>query len=149
MTRSPKASVATEPRLIVDTGVLVAAADRTDRHHLRCAAVVVDEPGPLVTTAMVMAEAAYLLERELGTTAEVSLYTSVIDGDLSVEPFEPSDWSRIRELVESYADLPLGGTDASLVAIAERLGVVRIATLDRSHFRVVRPAHCAAFELLP
>jgi predicted nucleic acid-binding protein len=135
--------------LIVDTGVLVAAADRTDRHHIRCAEVVTDDPGPLVTTAMVMAEAAYLLEREIGTVAEVSLYTSVIDGDLSVESLEPSDWTRIRELVGTYADLPLGGTDASLVAIAERLGVSRIAPIDESHFRIVRPAHCDAFELLP
>jgi hypothetical protein len=135
--------------LIVDTGVLVAAADRTDRHHIRCAEIVSDDPGPLVTTGMVMAEAAYLLERELGTTAEVSLYTSVIDGDLSVEPLVSSDWSRIRELVHTYADLLLGGTDASLVAIAERLGVLRIATIDESHFRIVRPVHCDAFELLP
>ena len=46
-------------------------------------------------------------------------------------------------------DLPLGGTDASLIAVAERLGATRIATLDRAHFSIVRPAHCDAFELSP
>jgi len=135
--------------LVVDTGVIVAAADRTDRHHRDSAAVIRDDPGPLVTTAMVVAEAAYLIERELGTAAEASLYDSIIEGDLTVETLRPQDWARIRELVETYADLALGGTDASLVAIAERLGVTRVATIDTTHFRVVRPTHCEAFELIP
>jgi predicted nucleic acid-binding protein len=122
--------------LVVDTGVIVAAADRTDRHHRDSAAVIRDE-------------AAYLIERELGTAAEASLYDSIIEGDLTVETLRPQDWARIRELVETYADLALGGTDASLVAIAERLGVTRVATIDTTHFRVVRPTHCEAFELIP
>jgi uncharacterized protein len=49
----------------------------------------------------------------------------------------------------TYADLRLGGTDASLVALAERLGVTRIATLNRRDFSVVRPRHIDSFELLP
>ncbi len=56
---------------------------------------------------------------------------------------------RIAELVSVYRDLPLGTVDASVVAAAERLGVTEIATLDRRHFGVVRPAHVDAFELLP
>jgi hypothetical protein len=51
--------------------------------------------------------------------------------------------------IETYADLGLGGTDASLIVIAERMKVSTLATLDRRHFTVVRPAHAAAFELVP
>jgi uncharacterized protein len=36
-----------------------------------------------------------------------------------------------------------------VVALAERHGAVRIATLNRRHFTVVRPRHADAFELLP
>jgi predicted nucleic acid-binding protein len=61
----------------------------------------------------------------------------------------PSDWTRTADLVRTYADLPLGVVDASVMAIAERLGSTRIATLDHRHFSVVRPAHATAFELLP
>ena len=70
-------------------------------------------------------------------------------GDLRVEALITEDWTRVGELVERYADLGLGGVDASVVALAERLGVHAIATLDRRHFTVVQPAHCDAFELLP
>jgi predicted nucleic acid-binding protein len=52
-------------------------------------------------------------------------------------------------LVRRYAELRLGGTDASVVALAERLGVDHVATVDRRHFSVVRPAHVDALTLLP
>lgn len=68
---------------------------------------------------------------------------------MTVEPIGRPDWVRIAELVEVYADLGLGGTDASVIAIAERLDVTTVATLDQRHFTVVRPAHCDAFKLVP
>lgn len=52
-------------------------------------------------------------------------------------------------VVDTYADLGLGLVDASVIAIAERLKVTTIATLNHRDFTVVRPAHCEAFELLP
>ena len=135
--------------LVVDTGPLVATADRDDADHEACRALLEGDEGPLVTTAMVIAEAAYLIDRQLGVEAEAALYDSIIDGTLQVEDLIPADWQRVRELVDQYANLRLGGTDASLVAIAERLGVTRLASLDHRHFRVVRPRHLDAFELVP
>jgi predicted nucleic acid-binding protein len=53
-------------------------------------------------------------------------------------------------IAERYADNALGLADASLVALAERLNTVDVATLDERHFRVVRPlAAGEAFRLLP
>jgi predicted nucleic acid-binding protein len=133
----------------VDTGVLVAATDRDDRDHARCAWLLQSETEPLITTAMVIAETAYLLDRELGPHAEATLYQSITDGQLTVEALTLEDWRRVHHLVVHYADLRLGGTDASLIALAERHREQRIATLNRRHFAVVRPAHVAAFALLP
>jgi predicted nucleic acid-binding protein len=135
--------------LIVDTGPLVATADRADKDHLACRALLEGEAGPLVTTAMVIAEAAYLIDRQLGPTAEASLYTAIISGQLEVADLTGDDWARIGELVTGYADLRLGGTDASVIAVAERYGATRIATLNHRHFHVVRPRHTPAFTLLP
>jgi len=60
-----------------------------------------------------------------------------------------ADVARMAELAERYGDLGLGGTDASLVALAERLGLTTLTTFDRRHFTVVRPAHTPGFTLLP
>jgi uncharacterized protein len=135
--------------LIVDTGPLVATADRADKDHHACRALLEGDEGPLVTTAMVIAEAAYLIDRQLGPAAEAALYASITSRQLLVENLEDSDWERIAGLVTTYASLRLGGTDASVVTLAERLGTTRIATLNHRHFRVVRPRHADAFELLP
>lgn len=75
--------------------------------------------------------------------------TSLADGDLAVVELELTDWRRAAELVTRYADMPLGAVDASVVAVAERLGLTEIATTDRRHFGVVRPRHIDAFTLLP
>jgi len=135
--------------LIVDTGPLVATADRADKDHHACRALLEGDEGPLVTTALVIAEAAYLIDRQLGPAAEAALYASITSRQLLVENLEDSDWERIAGLVTTYASLRLGGTDASVVTLAERLGTTRIATLNPRHFTVVRPRHADAFELLP
>ena len=67
----------------------------------------------------------------------------------AVVDLELVDYERMAELVEVYADFPLGTTDAAVVAVAERLGITEIATLDRRHFHAVRPRHAGGFTLLP
>jgi uncharacterized protein len=105
--------------------------------------------GPLIVPQLVVAEVAYLLEARIGVEAEVRFLGDLAAGNLIPEPVQAGDWMRIAELVASYRDLPLGTVDASVVTAAERLGLVQLATLDRRHFAVVRPAHTSAFEILP
>jgi uncharacterized protein len=97
----------------------------------------------------VVTEVAYLLETRVGADAEVRFLGDLAAGNFTTDPVHPSDWLRIAELVAEYRDLPLGTVDASVIAAAERLGIAAIATLDRRHFSVVRPAHVSAFEILP
>lgn len=66
-----------------------------------------------------------------------------------MEVVRAGDWLRVVELVWQYRDLPLGTVDASVVAAAERLNVTTVATLDRRHFAVVKPAHVPALNLIP
>ena len=116
---------------------------------MACAGLLQDSVGPLITTALVIAESAYLIGRQLGAAAESRFFRSIADGEIAVEPLSTADDLRIADLVEQYASLPRGGTDASVIALAERLGESRIATLDHRHFTVVRPAHRDAFDLVP
>lgn len=135
--------------LIVDTGVLLAAADDADPDHEACKSLLGGEPGPFVTTMLVVAETAYLIDRQLGPHAEAGFFRSVAAGDVVVEEMGQEDLERIAELIDQYADLPLGGTDASLIVLAERHKAQRIATLDHRHFTVVRSAEVGTLALLP
>jgi predicted nucleic acid-binding protein len=85
----------------------------------------------------------------LGWQPEVRLLGDLAAGNFTLEPVNPSDLIRIAELVAQYHDLPLGTVDASVVATAERLNATEIATTDRRHFSIVRPAYVDAFKLLP
>jgi predicted nucleic acid-binding protein len=135
--------------LLIDTSVVVAATNRADTHHQRCAELLRGAAGPLLMPVLTIAEAADLLERRLGRAAELGLARAVESGELVPEPVRETDWARIAALVEKYADLPLGIVDASIVAAAERLRVRSIATLDQRRFRTVRPGHVDALTLLP
>ena len=138
--------------IVCDTGPLVAAAlHNDDDHHaavelftsLHLAGRSMLVPGPVV------AEVGYLLAREAGAAVEATFLRSLAAGDFTLIELTVDDLNRMADLVERYRDLPLGTTDASVIAVAERLGVDEIATLDRRHFTVVRPAHRPAFALLP
>jgi uncharacterized protein len=120
-----------------------------DPDHAGCAELLKREVGSLVVPALVLAEASYLVRKALGASGEAALLRAASRGEFRLELPTASDLTRMEELVETYADLPLGTVDASIVATAERLGEANVATLDRRHFTVVRPAHVEAFTLLP
>lgn len=132
---------------VVDTGPLYAAVDEDDADHARCRAVLEDSTHRLVIPALIVAEVTYLIGTRLGADVEARFLRSL--ARLDVEAPAPEDWTRIAELVERYGDFPLGGIDASVIALAERLDVETIATLDERHFRAVRPKHRRAFRILP
>jgi predicted nucleic acid-binding protein len=132
---------------VVDAGPLYAAADADDQDHLACCEALARSDLRLVLPALVVAEATYFVGRRLGAAAESRFLRGI--AELDVEGPSSGDFERIAELVEQYADFPLGGTDASVVALAERLGSSTVVTLDRRHFAAVSPGHCGAFELLP
>ena len=96
---------------------------------------------------MVVAEATYLVGTRLGAEAEATFLRAI--AGMEVEPPLVEDWVRMADLVERYADFPLGGTDASVIALAERMGAGVVITLDHRHFAAVQPRHRSAFELLP
>jgi len=132
---------------VVDAGPLYAAADSDDDDHAASCAALARGDLRLVVPALVVAEATYFVGRRLGAPAERGFLEGL--ADLDVEAPTGEDFSRMAELVAQYADFPLGGTDASVIALAERLRTPKIITLDRRHFAAITPSHTAAFELLP
>jgi uncharacterized protein len=135
--------------LLVDAGPLYASIDADDAKHRECLELLTQHPGPLAVPSLVVAEVAWLVGTRLGPEPEVRFVGDLAARTLVTVPVEDNDWLRIAELVSRYRDLPLGTVDASIVAAAERLGITTLATLDRRHLGVVRPAHVPAFELVP
>jgi predicted nucleic acid-binding protein len=135
--------------ILVDAGPLVAVGDKSARVHEVCVRALQAARPPRLVPGPVVAEVCYLLAREAGTAAEASFLRSFRSGFFTSADLTVDDLDRAAELVERYASLPLGGTDACVIAVAERLDIAEVATLDRRHFSVVRPRHIEAFTLVP
>jgi len=138
--------------IVCDTGPLVAAALSKDPDHHRCVELFTGmhlAGRQMLLPAPIVAEVGYLLGTRAGARAEAVFLRSLAAHDFVPVELEQSDYDRMADLVESYADLPLGTSDAAVIALAERLGITEIATLDRRHFTVVRPRHGASLTLFP
>lgn len=135
--------------LLCDTGVLLAAADADEPRHKACAALLREHRGDLIVPGPVVPETAWLIESRLGPSAEATFLRLVTTGILKVIDLGLPSYARCVELIEQYADLGLGFVDASIVAVAENLGITTLATLNSRDFSVVRPRHVDAFTLAP
>lgn len=135
--------------LILDTGPLYATLDRRDPDHRACRALIEAANETLVIPSPVLVELDYMLASRGHAGAFLTLMDDIIAGAYVVEDPSAADYQRIRDLCDRYADAEIGFVDASLVAIAERLGEPKLATLDQRHFRMIRPRHVDALTLVP
>ncbi len=138
--------------IVCDTGPLVAAADRDDDHNRACTDLFTGlhlARRQVLVPAPVVAEVGYLLGRAGGARIEAAFLRSIVDHAISIVDLTDADYDRMADLVETYGDFPLGTTDSAVIAVAERLHITEVATLDHRHFRAVRPRHTNALTLLP
>lgn len=135
--------------LILDTGPLYAALDRSDADHVPCRRLLETAGEALLIPAPVLVEVEYWTSRSLGTGAWLALLDDIAAGAFVVEDLVAGDYRRVRELCDRYADADIGFLDAAVLAVTERLAEPKPATLDRRHFGALRPRHVDALRLLP
>lgn len=138
--------------ILCDSGTLIAAATSNDVDHHACVELFTGlrlAKRRLLLPQTVVAEVGYMLATWVSTEVEAQFLDAIAEGDFELVDLEQEDFERMAELVRQYDDLPLGTTDASVIALAERLGIHEVATIDRRHFTVVRPSHVDALILLP
>jgi predicted nucleic acid-binding protein len=130
--------------LICDTGALLDYVVETAADHERFRGAI-DQARTRYVPGLVLAELDYFLRDERG--AMQALMQDVARGAFTYAAPTAAQLARAMAIDKRYADLGLGLVDASLVALAEDLGVRRIATRDVRHFRAVRLRDGSAFEL--
>ena len=132
--------------IVADSSALVALLNRKDAMHDQVAAHI---GADLIVPASVLPEVDYLATKYLGEHVARAFLQRLAAGEGVFCPVTLDDLNRVVELCKQFADLPLGYVDASVVAIAERLRVRRVLTLDRRHFGLIRPRGLPFLELLP
>lgn len=134
-------------RVLTDTGPLVAILSPNDQYHEVCLQTVRSLRGPLLTCWPVIAETAWLLQKN--PLSFERLLRSISDGALEILPVTGNEALAIAEVMKRYRSLRAQFADAMLVYLATRENIETIFTLDRRDFLVYRSARKPAFELIP
>ena len=135
----------TPAAVICDTGALLdyLVASAPDHRAFR---VAIDQARARYVPGLVLAEVDYFLRGE--RDAMRALIGDLRRGAFLYAPPTEAQLSRALEIDAAYAALELGLVDASIVALAECLGVTRLATRDIRDFGAVRLADGRAFDLV-
>ena len=128
---------------------MVALVIQSDHAHNDVRAFLRENREQLVLPSITVGEIGQVIGSRGGTLAEVRLLRLLAGGAYPLVEAASADYARAADFVERYADFPLGTVDALIAAMAERLGVTSILTLDRRHFGAIRPRHCERFTLVP
>ena len=121
--------------VLLDTGVIVALLDRSERRHADCVEALDGTRAPLVTCEPVIAEACYLT-RSLPAAPEAILQ-NVADGTFQIPMQLSRSAAAIQRIMRKYRDQDVDLADACLIHLASELRTGEILTLD-SDFKVYR-----------
>lgn len=134
--------------LILDTSGAIALLNSADDAHEACVRVAAADV-QLIVPPLTLVELDHWCGRSGAGPAFVQFLHDIRTGSYELADLPVADVQRSLDLMERYHDLDLGIVDASVVALAERLRVTTVLTLDRRDFSVVRPRHCSALTLVP
>jgi predicted nucleic acid-binding protein len=132
--------------VLLDTGVIVALLDRSEKFHKACAQTVREVEAPLVTCEAVITESCYLLRNLSG--ASEAVIENITAGIFQV-PFQLSrDTAGVKQVLRKYKDRKIDLADACLIRLADQFGTADILTLDQD-FTVYRWGKNKPFRMLP
>lgn len=129
---------------LLDTGPMVAMFDNSDNYHIKTLEFVKSFSGSFVTSLASITEAFYLLG--FNQHAQKSLLVWISLGGVEVEQINKLDIQKIIQVFEKYSDLPMDFADGCLIAIAERLEISDIATIDND-FAIYRLQKNKSFKI--
>jgi predicted nucleic acid-binding protein len=132
---------------LIDTGPLVAYLDRADPMHEAVVQKLDVFSKPLVTTSAVITEAMHMLSDARDGPLVLAEFVETTD----LRIFESTRTGQIRQaalLMRKYSDTPMDFADATLVLLADTLGVTEILTLDRRGFATYRTVKGKRFTLV-
>jgi len=133
--------------VLLDTGIVYAYYDRSDQWHARARSLILAQQRGLILPAPVIPEIDHLLGVRLGAKSRQTFYAGIVEGAYLVVDLPRSAYARVADLNRQFDDLALDFVDAAIVALAETLGLSRVATTDRRHFAPLAAA--LSLELLP
>lgn len=135
--------------ILIDSSFLFAINSPSDRNRERVLQVARMNFARQIIPDIVLAETAHMLRYRIGQTAVLSFLDVLVTSSLQLEPILKIDLQRAREIMATYSSADFDLADCCIMAMAERLNITQICTLDTRDFSIFRPKHCDYLEILP
>jgi uncharacterized protein len=136
-------------RCIIDSGFLYALIDEDDAYSDAVRVAVESVIETVILPSPALTEVAHFVQKNMGQKALATFIGNLREMKMTIQEPTDDDLTRCSQVLATYADQKIDFVDALIFAMAERLNVTRVLTIDRRHFRIFRPKHCPAFEILP
>lgn len=134
---------------LLDTGFFYSTLNNKEKFHRETVEILEAIYEEIILPVPAITEIAYLILRDLSAKALSNFTESLAELTLTFETPLAEDYRRAAEILRKYNDANIDFVDAVIVAIAERLNITKVLTVDRRHFGIFKPRHCEAFEILP
>ena len=132
-------------KILVDSGPLIALFDSSDKYHQKTVQFIESNRFLLITTIASITETLHLLD--FNRNAQLDFIEWVQRGGVEIANIINPDFQRIKQLTETYSDLPMDFADSCLVLLAEKMDINTIATVDRD-FSIYRIKGKKAFKTI-
>jgi predicted nucleic acid-binding protein len=136
-------------KVLVDSSFLIALFNVDDYQHDNVNEIAESYRGRFVVPQVVMTEATYMIGRENSIWGAIAFLREFTHWKPELIEVTMNDLERAASIMEQYLDAELDFVDCCIMALAERLDITEICTLDVRDFGIFRPTHCDYFELLP
>lgn len=137
------------PKVLVDSSFLYALFRKTDPDHQAVRAVFETLKAEFIIPQVVLTEAAWLFNRAGGMPLVSAFLDLLAAARFPLQEVNYDDLKRASELMRQYPGTKLELVDCCVVALAERLEITHVATLDRRDFGIIRTQDNAFLEVVP
>lgn len=135
------------PTALVDSSVLIAAANPSDANH-HAAVTALHAERDLATPVTILAETMSFIRARLGGAKQRAFWAGFSRSGIEIVEVGADVLALAREIDSRYADADFGFADSALLATCESLKCARILTFD-ARLGLYRPGFASALELLP
>lgn len=136
-------------RILVDSSFLIALYDKSADEHAEVNEVAKFYRAHFLVPQVVLTEVVYLIKREAGMRGAVQFLDEFGGSQPNLQEITVSDLRRVREIMLQYSSVRIDFVDSCIMALAERLKITQVGTLDMRDFTIFRPNHVNNLELLP
>ncbi|MCK6581274.1 MAG: PIN domain-containing protein [Anaerolineae bacterium] len=137
------------PKVLVDSSFLYALFRKADPDHQAVRAIFETVKAEFIIPQVVLTEVAWLFNRAGGMPLVSAFLELLAAAELPLEQVTYNDLHRVSELMRQYPGTKLDLVDCCIVALAERLEINRVATLDRRDFSIIRTQNGSFLAIVP